>query len=148
MQKQIDDSVALGALTPLAETYEELDRIYESAEKAMQPHMVLKRVKRRKYVTLEIDFNSAKGWIPDGKTDAEQRDRSYPCLDESTVKAVNAILERYRDAKTPNNTLSALSTSHGADFISFPPMLPDVSRQLAAELRPLVMNGDNWELRY
>ena len=148
MQSQISDEIGNSGFTPLAESHEELDDIYKSDEKNMQPHMVLKQIRRRKYLTLEIDFTSARGWKTVETDDGEQYTEACPQLDKASVEAVNAIAKRYREKEKPANTISALSTSYDADFISFPPMLPEVSRQLAAELRPIIMNEQNWETRF
>jgi len=145
MQQQIDNSMVAGGLTPLVESYEEADEVYKNDSEATQPHMVLKRINRRKYVGLEIDFNSAKGWNCEEGGGADE-DAARPILTKDAVEAVNAVLQKYEGEKQPRNDTSALATNYGVDFISLPAMLPDVARRLAQELRPLVMNRDNWEI--
>lgn len=144
MRDQIEEQGAFGRTTPLVESNEAASKVYQEHKKANQPHMILKRIKRRKYVSIHIDFTSAKGWKVVDTDDGETKE-PIPVLTEGAVEAINAIADKYRDAKKPTNYFSALATAHGADCIGFPPMLPEVSRRLAAETRPIVMNEANWE---
>ena len=136
LRDQVDGPTGL---TPLVETPEGATAVYQASKEAGQPQMMLRQIKRRKYVELEIDFTAAAGWATsDGR-------EVCPILDEPTVEAANAIMDRYKDEKKPKNRLSALAANYGADIIGAPPMLPDVARRLARELRPLIMDEANWE---
>jgi len=139
MQEQVKEQTVATHTTPVVKTPEEAVSVYKAAEAACKPHMVIKKIRRKKYTQLEVDFNTAKGWYSGDDAD------STPRLDEQAAEIADAIMRKYRGSEKPRNSSSALSTSHGADIISFPPLLPDVSRRLSTELRPIIMNEDNWE---
>lgn len=147
MQEQLDSTESLIQTTPFVESKEEASDVYSRHDAICKPHMVVKQIWRRKYAQLEIDFTAAKGWETVETVGEYERD-ACPQLTEPATDIVNAIMGKYSDAKTPDNATSAMSTAHGATFISCPPLLPDVCLDLASELRPLVMNESNWESRF
>lgn len=148
IQEQLDSTDSPVQTTPFVESREEMTRMYDRHEAICKPHMVVKQIRRRKYAQLVIDFTAANGWRPaEGDVETGYKVEACPQLTEATTDIVNDIMDRYRDAEMPNDTTSAMSTAHGASFISCPPLLPDVSLDLASELRPLVMNESNWEPR-
>ena len=147
IQEQLDSTESLIQTTPFVESKEEASEVYSRHDAICKPHMVVKQIWRRKYAQLEIDFTAAKGWERVEAVGEYERD-ACPQLTEPATDIVNAIMGKYSDAKTPDNATSAMSTAHGATFISCPPLLPDVCLDLASELRPLVMNESNWESRF
>jgi len=139
MQEQLREQGSRSGVTHTVENEGEATVAYKHAQKACKPHMAIYKIKRRKYTQLKVDFNTAKGWSPDIKAD------KTPRLTEDAAEIADRIMRKYRGSKKPKNTNSALSTSYGSDVVSAPPLLPEVTENLAAELRPIIMNERNWE---
>ena len=139
IQEQMRKQSLKTGTTPLVENKMEGVSAYKNADAACKPHMAIYKIQRRKYTHLKIDFNTAKGWSEDAADD------KTPRLTEDAAEIADAIMRKYRGSKKPKNTNSALSTSYGADVISTPPLLPEVTENLATELRPIIMNEKNWE---
>ena len=133
---------------------EQVEENFQRSDEQNIPVFEIRQIRRRKYARLEIDWISTSGWKefvrPDRVRDDAAGDEVQPeeptaQLSESAVEEVNEIMDNYRDRKMPNDMVAAPMTRHGAGFISYPPMLPEDSRELAADLEPIVMDQDNWE---
>jgi len=139
MQEQIQNRSINRQTTPIVKTKEEALLAYKSAKDACKPHMVIAKIHRRKYTQLKIDFNTAEGWYSDDDTPGPPR------LTKEAVEIVDAIMRKYRGNEKPRNATAALSTTYDTDIIHAPPLLPDVTRRLSTEIRPIIMNEENWE---
>jgi len=145
MRTQLKERSVITHTTPLVEDREKASAIRFQNKKASKPNMVMYRIRRSKYARLEIDFNTAMGYRSLNERIEDDGGVKNPRLTEDAVEVVNTIMKKYRDEKQPRNSTSALATNYGTDVIGCPPLLPDVCRDLAAELRPIVMNERNWE---
>jgi len=148
IQEQLTNTAFLMQSTPFVESREEASEVFRRSDAITKPCMFVKQITRRKYATLEIDFEAAKGWkttvVREG-TEQEREREIVPQLTEEATEIVNLIMGKYSDEEQADDGFSAMSTAHGASFISCPPLLPDVCLDLASELRPVVMNESNWE---
>ena len=144
IQEQLNNTRTLIQNTPLVESSAEVSEVWDEFEEICKPYMVMKQIRRRKYVQLEVDFVAARGW-KEVKTQAGDVHEPTPQLTLEAAQVVNAIMNKYNEEKTPKHSISAPKTAYGATTISYPPLLPEVCQRLASELRPIVMNESNWE---
>lgn len=137
-QDQLNKTASYTQTTPFITTKEEKMETYEQYEDFSKPFFIVKQISRRKYAEIEIDFTTARGWqtveLPTGREKG-----IYPQLTEETVEICNQIMEKY------DGEGRGYGFHHGDTFIDSAGFVEDDARELAAELRPLVMNRSNWE---
>jgi len=138
------------------QNWDELNEHYRRCAESCIPAIRIKQINRRKYASLEIDFDTTKGWQRFVRMDEVDEHISYEDLPtrepyaqltEPAVEKVNMIMKTYRDRENSQwqYCVDAPSTAYGASIIGYPPMRPSTCRQLADELKPIIMNEEYWE---
>jgi hypothetical protein len=143
---------------PVIKSTEEENENFKRCDNQSIPVLEIIQKRRRKYATVQIDFSSTGGWkkfeavaVADQAEDAELDPTDMPWkkpwagLTERATRRVNAIVGKYEDEKQPLNHTNAPMMNYGVDYTRFPPLLTEVAKELAYELRPVVMDRSNWE---
>jgi len=144
IQEQLDNTQSLIETTPVITEEKEVEKLYTRYETINKPFMRIHQIRRREYSQLKINFETARGWQVIEREDTRDK-RIYPQLTEHVVEIVNSIIDKYDDKQKPQKWSGWAGTHHGDTFVTLPPFRPEVSLELASELRPLVMNESNWE---
>jgi len=142
---------------PLIKSVEQENENFRRCDESSIPVLEVIQKNRRKYCSVQIDFSSTGGWKRFGKVDSTKKRNGelefsdtdhikepHAQLNERAVKTVNKIASEYRDKEQADH-MSAFQTGYPFDFTRFPPLLPEVSREFAKRLQPVVMDRSNWE---
>jgi hypothetical protein len=142
---------------PLITSVEEENEHFDRCDEQSIPVLELIQKRRRKYAAVQIEFITTGGWkvfeavdtTDDAPEDRSHEDipprRPHAQLTKRATQRVNSIVARYKDKQQPTNHNIAPMMNYGVDYTRFPPLLPNIAKQLAHDLKPVIMDRSNWE---
>jgi len=142
---------------PVITSVEEENQHFRKCDEQSIPVLEIIQKRRKKYATVQIELTSTGGWKTFeavGVTENAREQLSHEDhpprephaqLTKRATRRVNSIVARYQGKQQPSNHHIAPMMNHGVDFTRFPPLLLDVAKRLAHDLKPVVMDRSNWE---
>lgn len=154
MQQQIAGSQRVVGEFKFIRTREEANQNFRRCDDLCIPTLEIRQISRRKYAEVQVDLSTTRGWkqfvrpemLPDDVDPVEvEPETPDAVLTESAVSKVNSLFESYRSYVPENVRGGTTMTSHGSDFVRYPPLEPERCHELGHELAPIVTNRSNWE---
>lgn len=131
------DNIDTDGEVPLFTNGKRKSEYINSCFSTRKPALLINMVRGRSWCFVECDMLPTAG-----------RSNRTPnkILTEDAVSRINKICGEFADEDLRYDlSIGALSTAHGAGFMSFPDMRPEAARRFAERLRPIIMDESNWE---